>query len=103
MRVFTFPFRRRHGGDIRGRKTHSVLGLSTMWRGEDKIVWRKCASCSGGTQMLDTTSNVWGPIPFHRRLNQGDRTEFPDANTRNCTVCHGIGKHWIPESRLVFC
>ena len=97
MKVYIFP-RRQKTVDIRGRITHRVFGLATMWRGEEKIVWRKCHHCSGGTQALSPLTGTWGPIPPDLRREQDDRTGYPQANIRECYHCHGVGKHWVPDT-----
>lgn len=57
----------------------------------------KCAWCSGGTQMLDTNTSTWGPIPKHMLY----RVRMPDGDfdcrepiftgLRSCTSCAGFG------------
>ena len=96
MKVFALF--QRAGRDIRGRPVDRVFGLTTMWRGEENVVWRKCNRCSGGMQLLDTSTNSWGPIPYEARREQKDRTGYSSANIRECPSCHGAGSHWIPES-----
>lgn len=97
MKIITFPrWKDRTGRDTRGRRVSSFFGLTTMWRGETRVVWRKCTACSGGAQWLNPATSRWGPIPYEYRREMRDEVGFAKTNVRKCPECHGVGKHWVP-------
>lgn len=96
VKIPLFPRWKDRGRDLRGRKVRSIFGLPVMWKGGSRVVWRKCAECTGGSQLLDLVTGKWGRIPLEMRREMGDEVGIPRGNIRKCPACHGTGKHWVP-------
>jgi hypothetical protein len=86
--------------DFRGLPRHRFFGLTTMWQGTTRVVYRKCQSCSGGAQWLNPATSKWGPIPYEHRREMKDEVGFAKTNVRRCPDCIGLGKHWVPVNEV---
>ena len=97
MRHLVLPRLRRRGADARGRPCKRFLLLVTTWQGTTRVRWRKCTECTGGAQWLDPRTDTWGKIPYSIRRERRDEVGSPQANIRNCPVCHGTGSRWVAK------